>query len=372
MKKIFTFIVLFISTAFCREFNHKGQVSGWGLYADKQVSIGCRYIPSVFFASEIGGQWSLDSEIAAKSFYVQQGLSLSSLRPDHDISPYRFWIRLTSNQFEARVGLQKINFGAAKLLRPLMWFDRIDPRDPLQLTDGVYGLLCRYYFLNNVNVWMWGLMYNNEPKGMEILGTEKNTLEYGGRLQFPVSGVELGMTLHRRKADPNNMIDIPLLSLGTFFENRFAFDARMDVGVGLWVEGAVSHYDHDLILIPYRYVQQAVLGGDYTVELGNGLTVLAEHFVQNVTDKILDKKLTYSFSAMSLNYPLTILDYFAGMVFYDWTEKNIYRFLYWQRTYDFWNFYLFGFWNSEQGLLNDTLSSAMLGKGVQVMLVFNY
>jgi len=55
------------------------------------------------------------------------------------------WIRLSTKQFELRAGLQKINFGSATLLRPLMWFDKIDPRDPLQLTDGVYALLARYY-----------------------------------------------------------------------------------------------------------------------------------------------------------------------------------------------------------------------------------
>jgi len=53
--------------------------------------------------------------------------------------------------------LQKINFGSATLFRLLMWFDRIDPRDPLKLTDGVYGLLLRYYFHNNTNIWLWGL-----------------------------------------------------------------------------------------------------------------------------------------------------------------------------------------------------------------------
>ena len=69
-------------------------------------------------------------------------------------------MRYSSDQFELRLGLQKINFGSASMLRPLMWFDQMDPRDPLHLTDGVWGLLARYYFLNNANIWLWGLYGN--------------------------------------------------------------------------------------------------------------------------------------------------------------------------------------------------------------------
>ncbi len=372
MKKTAMLIFLLISGACYGEFYHKGQVSGWGLLSGEQVNMGCRYIPGVSLAAPLPGQWGLDAEAAVKTFYVKQGGSFSALQPDHDFAPYRFWVRLTSHQFEARIGLQKINFGAAKLLRPLMWFDRIDPRDPLQLTDGVYGLVCRYYFLNNANMWLWGLYSNDGPKGLEIFGTEKNSLEYGGRFQFPVSGIELGLTAHRRKADPNNMIGIPFFSLDTFYENRFAFDARMDVRAGLWFEGAVKHYDHDLHLVPYRYIQQAVVGGDYTFSLGNGVHVLAEHFIQNATHAFPDQNQTNQFTACSLNYPVSILDRVTGMLFYDWENKDSYRFLYWQRTYDLWSLYLFGFWNPGRGLLNDTLSSAMPGKGIQMMVVFNY
>jgi len=38
---------------------------------------------------------------------------------------YRGWIRYSGSQFEARVGLQKINFGPAQLLRSLKWFARL-------------------------------------------------------------------------------------------------------------------------------------------------------------------------------------------------------------------------------------------------------
>ena len=60
-------------------------------------------------------------------------------RPTATSSPTAAWLRLSTSRFEARVGLQKINFGSATLFRPLMWFDSLDPRDPLQITDGVYA-----------------------------------------------------------------------------------------------------------------------------------------------------------------------------------------------------------------------------------------
>ena len=92
-----------------------------------------------------------------------------------------------------RGGLQKINFGSANLLRPLMWFDQIDPRDPLQLTDGVWGILGRYYFLNNANIWVWGLIGNDQRKGWEVIPSVKNKPEFGFRVQMPIPGNYLSL-----------------------------------------------------------------------------------------------------------------------------------------------------------------------------------
>jgi len=113
--------------------------------------------------------------------------------PGHD-KPYRFWARYSAKQVELRIGLQKINFGSASMLRPLMWFDQVDPRDPLMLTDGVWGILGRYYFLNNANIWLWGLYGNDNRKGWEIFNSQKTIPEFGGRLQIPVPKGESGFS----------------------------------------------------------------------------------------------------------------------------------------------------------------------------------
>ena len=138
---------------------YNGEISGWISFnsKDHRKRRWAFNNSSLSIESDITQTYSVDTELSLNAYWY----SLMDL-PDHavtdsEIDPYRLWLRLSSSRFELRAGLQKISFGSATLIRPLMWFDRIDPRDPLQLTDGVYGLLARYYFLNNANLWIWGL-----------------------------------------------------------------------------------------------------------------------------------------------------------------------------------------------------------------------
>jgi len=74
----------------------------------------------------------------------------------------------STSRFEARIGLQKVSFGSAALFRPMMWFDSMDPRDPLQLTDGVYALLLRYYTKGNASFWAWTMYGNDARRGFDL------------------------------------------------------------------------------------------------------------------------------------------------------------------------------------------------------------
>ena len=60
--------------------------------------------------------------------------------------PYRIALNMQSVHTEYIIGLQKINFGPARILRPLMWFDSVNPTDPLELTSGVTGISAHYYY----------------------------------------------------------------------------------------------------------------------------------------------------------------------------------------------------------------------------------
>lgn len=369
----------------------RGQLSGWmTVNADKisESQLGIRYLPGLSMEKPISNNLSLDSEVSFNTFGTGQFHGFKDLETNGRIKPYRMWLRLSSSQFEARIGLQKINFGSAALLRPLMWFDRIDPRDPLQITDGVYALLLRYYFLNNANIWLWGLYGNDETKGWEFIPSDEKSIEYGGRFQVPVPMGEIAVSYHHRRIDlqkglirlllmsgvslPQSFPPLDLIDLGTVPEDRFGLDGKWDVSVGLWIEGALIHQDIDLI--PLKYQRLVNIGLDYTFGVGNGLYALYEHFLFDLTEEALGKGEGFEFSALSLNYPLGLIDNLTAMIYYDWENRDWYRFINWRRMYDRWSFYLIGFWNPDQFQIyqNQTENNLFAGKGLQFMVVLNH
>jgi hypothetical protein len=284
-------------------------------------------------------------------------------------------LRLSSSRFEARLGLQKINFGSATVFRPLMWFDRIDPRDPLQLTDGVYGLLLRYYFKNNANAWLWALYGNDEAKGWEGQPTAERTPEFGGRFQTPLFTGEAAATFHFRSisagADPTRP---------RAMESRLALDGKWDLGAGVWIEAAFVHQETPALMVPAEgtaalaWQRSLALGIDYTFTLGNGLYFLAEHFFSQEADSILGNGGgRTSFSALLARYPLGILDSLTTAVYYDWRHQQAYRFASWQRTYDHWQFHMMVFMNPRQAQIVQVHSGDNLfgGRGFQLMAVWN-
>lgn len=76
---------------------------------------------------------------------------------DNDLKfdSYRYWLRYSNMQRELRIGHQRINFGTAKILRPLQWFDKINPLDKNEETKGVDAVLFRSYTLDNRIMWFW-------------------------------------------------------------------------------------------------------------------------------------------------------------------------------------------------------------------------
>ncbi|MBN2274896.1 MAG: hypothetical protein JXK95_11220, partial [Bacteroidales bacterium] len=152
-------LILLFASASCRgmaqdSLQFKGQMSAWALYNPGNtlpIYLGGRYIPQLNYSIQLPKKGKIDFEASANINGMAGFHPFDTGNTDGKIKPYRLWARYSTRQFELRLGLQKINFGSASMLRPLMWFDKLDPRDPLQLTDGVWGLLARYYFLNNAN-----------------------------------------------------------------------------------------------------------------------------------------------------------------------------------------------------------------------------
>jgi len=379
MKRMFFVLVIVLihgNCLFSQSYEIRGQLSGWmtmNIEETDNSMVGLRYIPELSAEKTLSSRFTFAGELACNAYGITQFNGIDSPQNRNEIKPYRMWLRLSSPQFEARLGLQKISLGSASVIRPLMWFDRIDPRDPLQITDGVYGLLLRYYFLNNTNIWFWGLLGNDETKGWEFIPSDKNKLEYGGRLQVPVTGGEIGFTFNHRTMNLKNAVSIYLPEeFSTAPESRLGFDGKWDIGIGLWTEGTLTYKDIDLL--PYRYTRLMNIGIDYTFGIGNGLTVLTEYFCLDASDKAFGTGENYSFSILMMSYPLGLLDSVRFMLYYDRVQKDFYRFIHFQRMYNRWSFHIMGFWNPEKFQIYRNIegSSLFTGKGFQFMMVFNH
>ena len=354
----------------------KGLISVWlfdNFERSSDTQLGGRFIPEFSISQKVSGAFTLDANLSLNAYGLAEVRSSEDIQTEGKIKPYRFWLRLSTSRFEARLGLQKINFGSATLLRPLMWFDSLDPRDPLQLTDGVYALLVRYYFLNNANIWFWGLYGNDSAKGWESIATTKDTVEYGGRMQLPLLTGELGLTYHHRRIDlvPAPGAPVPF-SAERVPESRVGLDGKWDLGIGLWLEGTLTHQESDLLPEPWQ--RAYTLGADYTLGWGNGLNVMGEHLRLDRSKRAFSRGEGVDFTAVFLRYPVSVFVDLTAIFYYDWKEKEFYRFLSWQRTYDRWRFNIIAFWNPDDFLIypNQPGANPFSGKGIQLTVVFNY
>ncbi len=352
----------------------KGQISAF-THLNSENALpwwnGGRYIPQINYKYKLHEKKLLDVEASA-NLYGNGGFQLfDSSSLDGDLKPYRLWARYSASQFEVRTGLQKINFGSATLLRPLMWFDQVDPRDPLKLTDGVWGVLARYYFLNNTNLWLWGLYGNKNSKGWETLKTKKDVPEFGGRFQTPFPKGETGFSYHHRISDDSVLSGLSS-NLQKIAENRFGIDAKFDMVVGWWIEASWSNFNKNIGKLSNQ--QMINLGLDYTFGLGNGLTVIYEQLMVSYGEKALKSDNSATFSLVSFSYPIGISDNISSIVYYDWTNHKAYNFLNWQRQFNKITLHVMAYINPKQYNLPAGNSGKILyaGNGMQVMVVFNY
>jgi hypothetical protein len=382
-RVIFVLFFTGLSPANGQTWSIHGQASTWLTVHPESPFLaqpGLRYLPEGSMTFPLGNSYTADLDVVVNGTATA---SFGEVRvPSYDASAklYRAWIRIASERLEFRAGLQKLNFGSATIFRPLMWFDKVDPRDPLQLTDGVYGALARYYFLDNANLWLWGLYGNTETKGWEFVPTTEKSFEYGVRAQIAAWTGELGATYHHRVADFTKLLTNSLYAMDARTpEDRFALDGKWNIGIGTWFEAAMTHTHTD---IPGRkYQRQWTLGADYTFDIGNGLNALTEYFRSDNPETPFADANGLRFSAFSLSYPLGLIDRISCILYRDWSSQEWYRMLTWQKTYDNWVFYLLGFWNpqniqtyqnSSTNIAGRSSTNLFSGTGIQLMIVFNH
>jgi hypothetical protein len=372
---LFGLFILLVQTSFSQDsLLFKGQLSGWiNLNSDVDLPVyaGLRYIPTLNYQVKQKHDMLIDFEVSANINGAGGFHPFDTGYAYGKIKPYRIWARYSSRQFEIRLGLQKINFGSATMLRPLMWFDQLDPRDPLQLTDGVWGLLGRYYFLNNASIWIWGLYGNEGPKTWETGKTSQEFPELGGRFQFPVPKGEVALSYHFREADTRELGNgIPAHT--QVAENRVGIDGKWDLEIGLWFEGSWINKNRNTGIFTNQEVLN--LGADYTLGLGNGLNVVVEQLLVSYDEKTFEFANTLSFTGTSWSYPLGMFDNISAIFYYDWTNDNLYNFVNWKRQFNKFSFYLMAYWNPKNYKMpqQDNSGELFSGKGIQIMLVYNH
>lgn len=376
MKKLLV-IVFVMSSVYVfsqQKFEFDGQLSGVTSFSpanELDAFAGIRYIPEISYQLGSDTTQIFDVEVSANINASALFHPFAKSEEQLNVSPYRAWLRYKNKQFEVRAGLQKIDFGVAMLLRPLQWFNQIDPRDRLQLTNGVYAVLGRYYFLNNANIWLWGLYGNKLQRGLDTAPTASETPEYGGRFQHPAGKGELAISYHHRIADPNQISPAPV-AVGTVPENRFAIDGKWDVGVGIWFETSYIRKSAEV----ENLTNQSLLniGTDYTFGVGNGLGITFEHLFFSFNEKAFVFNQNFNVSAINLNYPLSFYDRLSVVTSVTWEAKQAAFFVNYEHQFKKATGYVMAFYNPENqiGLQGNDLTNSFAGPGIRLMFVYSH
>lgn len=293
----------------------------------------------------------LDAEISYDINLKYQYVNDSSF--DLSSKLYRGWLRYSNTRTEFRVGLQKINFGPARVLRSLQWFDNIDPFDPTKTTEGVKALLNRTYFHNNANLWLWGIWGRSDETSLEQFFTDEDLPEIGGRIQFPFTICEAALTYHWKENANTQGI-----------ENRLGLDARWDLEIGFWIETYISKFTE----AQNNFHRSITLGADYTIPWGNGLYILAEYLqFSQMADEFFKETSNAHNTAISLSYPFNIFENLSSIILIDLNENELYSSFTYQYTMNYLSIYVNLFLNSQNNSPNIFNENKL-----QVILRWNY
>jgi hypothetical protein len=116
----------------------------------------------------------------------------------------------------------------------------------------------------------------------------------------------------------------------------------------------------------------ATVGLDYTLGIGSGLGVTAEHMLAGGADEPFGRGTDAQFSALAVSFPFGLLDNLRAIVYFDWTNRGLYSFLGWQRTTDNWTFSLSAFANPDRPAATGSPGAGAAGKGLRFDVVFNH
>ena len=345
-----------------------GQIN-FGFEKKSSKSFGSRYLPSLTFKKKVDSLSSFAIQISGNFSATQFLTPEKKNESSSSIDPYRIWLRYQVKNWEFRAGLQKIDFGVAQLLRPIQWFNQIDPRDPLGLTNGVNGLLIRHYFEDNSNLWVWGLYGNEKQRGFDALTTIKDVPEFGGRFQSFIPKGEAAISYHYRQAGRDST-----LGLDTYQspEHRIGFDVKLDLGFGVWTETTFIHKLKNIGVLTNQFLLN--IGMDYTFGIGKGLTVSKEYLFSNYSDNRLNNSIKSGISALSFNYPLNFFSAITALVYQQWNNNKQTLMINYQHQFNNLSGYFIFYYNPDtiQGIQQNDIFRSFTGPGIQLLLVYNH
>ena len=348
-----------------QSFSLKGQLWGSVIHGDDppvgrssfETTLG--YIPMLSLSRDLSINRFVDLEWGYRMGKVYAGdYAISSIE-----EPYRLWLRYSTDQIEARLGLQKIAFGPAMVLRSLAWFDTIDPKDPTGQTEAVEAFRLRLFPTSSLALWLWSI--NND----------QDTLSYGGRAELSTSIGEWGLTYYQDPTELGQSVgQFPIFISGP--HQRAAMDYRYDGYFGFWFEGVGIFADSKQDVELNRFTL-LTLGADYTIPVGSGMLIMAETMKINGSSTAEDISSDQTYTALMASLPINMLHQLMFIAQIDWDNNHMYNYLRWGVTYDRFslNFILSisprrGDYNIATEYLPKTVAG--FGTGLQFMLIYNH
>ncbi len=316
------------------------------------------YIPTLSVMKQFANGALIDFEWAHKVGISADGNPNGEIENFEDL--HRLWMRYSSEHLEVRLGLQKIAFGPARILRPLAWFDNIDPEDPTNQTDGVNALRLRFFPGANLALWTW-----------IVISDQWEYYSPGIRLEATLPLGELGLSWYdHRQPGFHSLGQMPVAQLWGH-DRRLALDLRYDGLIGLWTES--------FLVLPSESEQNpgrqkfVLLGGDYTVGIGNGLYIMLEQLWLPAADA--NSAGGRQLAALLASWSLGLFDQLMVIVYQDWDNSRTYSYFRWARVYDHISLNIMLSLNprrSDYGnnILDPNLSG--FGTSLNFMLVYNH
>lgn len=252
--------------------------------------------------------WVLDFEMVGDLRHdggaIEQAGRAESLNTDF----FRAWMRYDRENFKLRAGRQQVLFGAGTLFRPLGFFDTRIISGIIPLTRGVDGLRATWFPDSDTLVEGWLIPARFEER-----------LIVGLRGEWQWGPLELGAA-----AQYKPFADLDFLPNFNLELAQFGYHLKGEKTVGFWNETRLD-VEQNRPGAPLRL--QTVLGMDYTFDVGEGLHVLVEYFLNaesrdfTRTDVIQGDRVLHQLGLM-MDQPVGINTVWRNFVFFDMVDHS--------------------------------------------------